>query len=161
MTDIACVIRPAVNEDIEAMVSLLKELFSIETDYVIDRDRQQGGLELLLAQPDSIVLVAEYNHSVIGMCSVQTVISTAEGGPAGLLEDMIVCRGFRRMGAGEMLLAAAEKWAGGHGLSRLQLLTDCRNESALSFYTSQGWQKTKMVCLQKILFQSTIDSFSK
>jgi GNAT superfamily N-acetyltransferase len=50
-----------------------------------------------------------------------------------------------------MLLAAAENWAGEHGLNRIQLLTDCRNESALSFYTSQGWQKTNMVCLQKYI----------
>jgi ribosomal protein S18 acetylase RimI-like enzyme len=80
------------------------------------------------------------------------------GGPAGLLEDMVVSSGFRRMGIGEMLLAAAEKWAGEHGLSRLQLLADCRNESALSFYTSQGWQKTNMVCLKKI-FRSQLTAF--
>ncbi len=161
MTDIACVIRPAVNGDIEAMASLLEELFGIETDFSIDHDRQQAGLELLLNQPDSVALVAEYNTAIVGMCSVQTVVSTAVGGPAGLLEDMVVSSGFRRMGIGEMLLAAAEKWAVEHGLIRLQLLADCRNESALSFYTSQGWQKTNMVCLKKILFQSTIDSFSK
>ncbi len=133
MTDIVCVIRLAVHEDIEAMASLLKELFGIETDYTIDHERQQAGLELLLDQPDSIALVADYNDSIVGMCSVQTAISTAEGGPAGLLEDMVVRSGFRRMGTGEMLLAAAEKWAGEHGLSRLQLLPECRNESALGF----------------------------
>jgi ribosomal protein S18 acetylase RimI-like enzyme len=149
MPDTVCVIRTAVHADIEAMVSLLKELFGIETDFTVDRNRQQAGLKLLLDQPDSIALVAKYNNAIVGMCTVQTVISTAEGGPAGLLEDMIVRSGFRRMGTGEMLLAAAEKWAEEQGLSRLQLLTDCRNEAALSFYTSQGWQKTNMVCLQK------------
>ncbi len=151
MTDIACLIRPAIHEDIEAMVSLLKELFGIETDFAIDHDRQKSGLAILLDEPDSIALVAEYNDAIVGMCTVQTVISTAEGGPAGLLEDMIVHSGFRRMGVGEMLLAAAEKWAGEHGLSRFQLLTDCRNKSALLFYRSQGWQKTNMVCLHKFI----------
>lgn len=73
-------IRDAVADDIPAMVELLAQLFSIEQDFVPDAEKQGRGLALLLAQPGAHVLVAEREGRVVGMISVQTLISTAEGG---------------------------------------------------------------------------------
>ena len=86
---------------------------------------------------------------VLGMCTVQTLISTAEGGRVGLLEDLVVAADFRRQGIGAKLLAEAVKWAECQGLKRLQLLADKNNEAALSFYENQGWKSTQLVCLRK------------
>jgi ribosomal protein S18 acetylase RimI-like enzyme len=83
------------------------------------------------------------------MCTVQTLISTAEGGPVGLLEDLVVAADFRHQGMGAKLLAGAVNWAECRGFKRLQLLADKNNQAALRFYEKQGWESTQLVCLRK------------
>jgi len=145
-------IRPAVSADIEDMLVLLKELFALEEDFTFNEPLQRQGLALLLAvSQERCVMAAETKRQVIGMCSLQTVISTAEGGRAGIVEDVVVASSFRGLGVGRRLLAAMEEWARAHGLRRLQLLTDNRNRRALDFYKRQNWTKTSLVGLHKKL----------
>ncbi len=142
-------VRTATSADVEQMAELLKELFAIEADFVFDRDKQVRGLRQLLESGKDRVFVAESGGRAVGMCSVQTLISTAEGGPVGLLEDLIVTAAFRRQGIGEKLLAAAIDWAERQGFKRLQLLADKNNLPALKFYEKQAWRQTQLICLRK------------
>jgi ribosomal protein S18 acetylase RimI-like enzyme len=144
-------IRDAWIKDLDVLTGLLQELFIIETDFTPDVSRQKSGLKLLMKKPDAVILVAESGSDVVGMCTVQTVISTAEGGPAGLLEDLIVDRGFRRAGVGGALLKAAEEWAVQNDLTRLQLLTEKHNLPAVNFYLKEGWQPTDLFSFRKNL----------
>ncbi|QJD29025.1 GNAT family N-acetyltransferase [Methylococcus geothermalis] len=144
-------IRPAETRDIEAMAELLGALFSIEADFAFDRDRQRQGLALLIGSGADRVLVAESDGRVVGMCSVQTLISTAEGGRVGLVEDMVVAPEVRGKGIGRRLLGEIERWAADAGLTRLQLLADRTNEPALTFYDRLGWERTALVGLRKML----------
>lgn len=144
-------IRTARPSDIPQLVELLKALFTIEADFDFDADKQAYGLNLLLNSDKDCILVAELlnDNKVLGMCTVQTLISTAEGGPVGLLEDLVVAADFRHQGVGANLLAEAVGWADCHGLKRLQLLADKNNLPALKFYQKQGWESTQLVCLRK------------
>jgi ribosomal protein S18 acetylase RimI-like enzyme len=144
-------VRMAVASDIAHLVELLKELFAIETDFVFDWNKQACGLNLLLKSGQNCILVAESleDNKVLGMCTVQTLISTAEGAPVGMLEDLIVAADFRHQHIGAKLLAEAVAWAERQGLKRLQLLADKNNLAALSFYQKQGWQSTQLICLRK------------
>ena len=144
-------IRTALPSDIAQLVELLQELFAIETDFVFDPVKQTKGLNQLLNSDKDFILVAESSNvnKVVGMCTIQTLISTAEGGQVGLLEDLVVAAGFRHKGIGTKLLAEAVYWAERRGLKRLQLLADKNNLPALSFYTKQGWLSTELVCLRK------------
>ncbi|MDD5632890.1 MAG: GNAT family N-acetyltransferase, partial [Methylococcales bacterium] len=74
-------IRTAKPSDIPQLVELLKALFTIEADFNFDQDKQACGLELLLNSDKDCILVAELlgERRVLGMCTVQTLISTAEG----------------------------------------------------------------------------------
>lgn len=141
-------IRPARSRDIAAMLALLEILFTIETDFSFNRDRHAAGLRLLLASDSSLLLVAEQSGRVVGMCSGQTVISTAEGGPALLVEDLVVDEAARTRGIGSRLLEGLALWAAARGASRLQLLADRTNHRALSFYSRRGWQTTQLICLR-------------
>jgi ribosomal protein S18 acetylase RimI-like enzyme len=149
------IVRKAVASDLAQLVELLKELFAIETDFVFDRDKQTCGLTLLLNSEKDCILVAESlaENKVLGMCSVQTLISTAAGGPVGLLEDLIVTADFRHRHIGAKLLDEAVDWAERQGLKRLQLLADKNNPDALKFYQKRGWQPTQMICLRKSEFR--------
>ena len=119
-------VRRATSDDILAMCDLLCELFSIESDFSPDSQKQAAGLSLLLADRSglSTVLVAEKGDEIVGMCSVQTLISTAQGGPVGLLEDLIVRKDHRGNGIGTRLLSEIFRWCDTKNISRLQLLRD-------------------------------------
>ena len=129
---------------------LLEALFSIEADFLIDSDKQARGLALLITSHKDCVLIAELSgcHKIVGMCSIQTLISTAEGGVVGLLEDLIVAADYRQQGIATKLLDAAISWSKLQGLKRLQLLADKNNALALAFYQKQGWQPTQLICLR-------------
>jgi ribosomal protein S18 acetylase RimI-like enzyme len=144
-------IRAALPSDTTQLVALLQELFTIEKDFVFDPVKQTNGLGLLLKSDKDCILVAKSSNvnKVVGMCTIQTLISTAEGGQVGLLEDLVVAADFRHQGIGAKLLAEAVCWAERQGLKRLQLLADKNNLPALSFYAKQGWQSTELVCLRK------------
>jgi GNAT superfamily N-acetyltransferase len=145
-------IRLAEIRDIPVMIGLLAELFSIEADFHPDPDRQMAGLRSLLQTPAAKAWVAEKEGRVVGMITLQIVISTAEGGSAGLIEDLVVAQAWRGQGVGRELLAAAERWARQNGLRRLQLLADCDNRPALDFYRRMGWRSTRLVALRKTDF---------
>jgi GNAT superfamily N-acetyltransferase len=143
-------VRAARDADLPELVRLLGVLFSIEADFRPDVERQRRGLALMLAAPDARgVLVAERHGAVVGMVTIQLVVSTAEGGPAALVEDLVVDETERGHGTGRRLLAAAEAWSGARGATRLQLLADRENAPALRFYERLGWRPTQLVCWRR------------
>jgi GNAT superfamily N-acetyltransferase len=143
-------IRPATTADLDALVDLLVELFSIEADFSPDPVRQRRGLQLMLADPERRrVLVAEREGAVAGMVTGQLLVSTAEGGLSLLVEDMIVRRSERGRGLGRRLLDAIQEWAQQRGATRAQLLADAGNAPALGFYCREGWRRTQLVCLRR------------
>jgi GNAT superfamily N-acetyltransferase len=144
-------IRPALNEDINELLPLLKELFSIEIDFEFMEDRQRAGMKLLLESKNAVILVYEDNRKILGMVTLQVVISTAEGQPSLLVEDLVVKDGNRGRGIGGELLAAAGLWGEERGVSRMQLLADCQNTKGLDFYKKKGWFRTNLICLRKYL----------
>jgi ribosomal protein S18 acetylase RimI-like enzyme len=149
MSDAQVNIRPAVYSDLEALTSFLEILFSIEEDFFFNKTLQRQGLELMLTNDRCCVLVADVNGQAVGMCSGQLTISTAEGGPALLVEDMVVLGEYRRQGVGQRLMAKVAEWGKTKGVSRLQLLADRNNTPALEFYKRLGWQTTELICLRK------------
>lgn len=148
---VSLIIRSARSEDIPALCDLLRDLFSIEADFSPDRGKQTGALRQLINADGarSAVFVAELAGRVVGMCSVQTVISTAEGGPAALLEDLAVHQDLRGQGIGTRLLSAVHAWCDLRGITRMQLLADSDNHPALGFYDRRGWQPTSLVALRR------------
>ena len=144
------VIRRAEPRDLEDLTGLLQEFFAIEADFTPDPGRQRRGLSLLLEDSATrCVVVAEAGGRVVGMGTVRTLLSTAEGGRVGLVEDVIVEPSHRGRGIGRRILEAIAEWAAARGLSRLQLLADRNNAPALAFYDKIGWRRTQLVCLRK------------
>jgi len=144
-------VRKARQEDLEQLVGLLRLLFAIEEDFSFDAAKQQQGLALLLHNVRGCVLAAETAGRVIGMCTGQLVISTAEGGPAVLVEDVVVDPRHRGRGIGRALMNGLVDWAGEQGATRLQLLADKNNPPALAFYDRLGWRPTALICLRQHL----------
>lgn len=145
----AVIIRTAVPSDVDRMAALLAQLFSVEADFDIDTRAQAQGLSMLLFDERAKVLVAEGGGEVVGMCTGQLVISTAEGGPSVLVEDVVVDATWRGRGLGGRLMRKMGEWAMRRGATRMQLLADCDNVPALAFYDRLGWERTQLVCLRR------------
>ncbi|NDV23373.1 GNAT family N-acetyltransferase [Desulfovibrio sp. JC022] len=142
-------IRNANSADLVPMTDLLKSLFSVEKDFSVDGSRQLNGLKMLLGNPRARILVAEEHGEVVGMCTGQIVISTAEGGPSILVEDVVVRSDRQGAGIGSQLMEAILGFAEEQRATRLQLLADCDNTPALKFYQKIGWSNTSLICLRK------------
>lgn len=142
------VIRPALAADLESLVELLRALFAIEDDFFFDETRQRRGLRMLLDNSRACLLVAEKRGEVVGMCSGQLLVSTAEGGLSLLVEDVVVSEQWRGRGVGRLLMEAIREWAVQRKATRLQLLADRNNTPALDFYRHLGWQNTELICLR-------------
>jgi len=146
----SAVIRKAEPSDINQMTKLLKELFSLEEDFTFNEAAQRQGLFMLLDDHEKCcIMIAESEKQVIGMCSAQLLLSTAEGGTAALIEDMVVAKTYQGEGIGKKLLLSMEKWAYKKKAKRIQLLADKNSINALEFYKKQKWAGTQLICLRK------------
>jgi ribosomal protein S18 acetylase RimI-like enzyme len=131
--------------DLPQLVELLGILFAEEAEFMPDPQKQARGLRLILEDPASgWTCVAREGARVLGMVSVLRTVSTAEGGPAGLLEDLVVRPECRGRGIGSRLLAYAIEQARADGLLRLTLLTDAANERAQRLYERAGFRLSGM-----------------
>jgi ribosomal protein S18 acetylase RimI-like enzyme len=133
-------------QDIPALIKLLAILFGIEADFQADVAKQTRGLTLLINAPENGVIKVAKNQvgQVIGMVSVQLVISTAQGSTSAWVEDMVIEEACRDKGVGKALLEAALIWAKGKGATRAQLLVDTENTAALGYYAHLGWEITQL-----------------
>ena len=137
-------IGAASEADIEQAARLLAVLFAIESDFSIDFTKQFAGLSLLFHEPHADILVAKYGDEVVGMVTMQRLVSSAEGGYVGQLEDLVVKEEFRKMGLGSRLLNRIRALACEKGYKRIALGADIANENALAFYTRRGFRRTKL-----------------
>lgn len=139
-------------EELPAMANLLGQLFALESDFTPDPQRQLAGLQLIHAQPAHGRLFAlRIDGRVAGMANLLITISTAEGAPVGLLEDLIVAPGRRRQGLGSRLLEHVSAWAAAQGIRRLTLLADADNAPALDFYARHGFAASAMCVRRRFL----------
>lgn len=138
--------------DLDAMADLLTELFTQEQDFQPDRDKQRRGLRLILENPAmGRLFTLRVGGKVAGMANVLTTISTAEGAPVALLEDVIVSADYRGRGLGRRLLEHVIAWAAAAGMGRITLLTDADNYRAQATYGRLGFVLSAMRVMRRKL----------
>jgi GNAT superfamily N-acetyltransferase len=95
----------ATADDLPQLADLLAELFTLESDFHPERDKQLRGLRLILDEPAlGRLFVLRFDGKVAGMANALITVSTAEGGRVLLLEDVIVSREHRGGGLGRRLV---------------------------------------------------------
>lgn len=144
-------IRQANSDDIAHLTALLRILFSFEKDFTFNEAKQRRGLQHMIDNEHGCIFVAEHAGNIIGMCTGQLTVSTAEGGPALLVEDVVVAEEWRSHGVGRRLMDELTRWAYKSGATRMQLLADKSNTGALGFYADTGWKSTQLICLRKLI----------
>jgi GNAT superfamily N-acetyltransferase len=130
--------------DIDDLVSLLSDLFTIEKDFSPDLSKQRKGLELIIKNHNTATVQVAKNTAgkVIGMVTAQLVISTAQGAASAWIE--VVNSPYRGHGIGKKLLQRTLDWAKENGATRAQLLVDIDNKEALGYYEHLQWEPTQL-----------------
>ena len=142
----------AQEDDLPQLADLLAELFTLESDFRPERDRQLRALRLILDEPASgRLFVLRVDGKVAGMANALVTVSTAEGGRVLLLEDVIVRSEHRGGGLGRRLVEHVLAWARAKGMTRVTLLADRDNHAALDFYRKLGFEHSNMRVLRKPL----------
>lgn len=145
-------IEPATLDDLPVLADLLHELFTLESDFVPDRDKQVRGLKLILEDPSrGRIFVLRNDHSIIGMVNLLITISTAEGGFVLLLEDLVIHADHRGQGLGSALLDHAVNFAREKKFLRITLLTDREDPGPIEFYKNRGFAISNMQPLRMVL----------
>lgn len=148
-------ISPAEHSDLDQMTGLLAELFTLESDFHPDREKQLRGLRLILDNPAlGRLFVLRDQGRVAGMTNVLITVSTSEGCRVAVLEDVIVRNEYRCKGLGRRLIEHILAWARMEGMARVTLLADRDNKAALDFYRKLGFEHSHMVVLRRRFISS-------
>ena len=136
-------IRPATRQDEEAALYLLEQLFEppggVPPDYT--RERSSAAFRWAVEQPNADILLAFDGDMAVGLASVYADIQSLGFGPKCWLQDMVVDKERRSEGVGELLMAAAESWARGRGLTHIELSSNRGRVEAHRFYEKQGFAR--------------------
>ena len=142
----------ATADELPHLAELLAELFTLESDFQPDSEKQLRGLRSILDDPArGRLFVLRIGGKVAGMANALITVSTAEGGRVLLLEDVIVRREHRGDGLGRLLVQHVLDWAREQGMTRVTLLADMDNRDALDFYRKLGFGHSHMTVLRKKL----------
>jgi RimJ/RimL family protein N-acetyltransferase len=96
-------------------------------------------LRAIRRHPDAAVLVAELDGELVGRLSLARDPHPASRHVADL--GLMVSSRHRRRGIGRALLAAAETWARGAGVTKLELHVFPHNEPARALYGACGFEQ--------------------
>ena len=131
--------------ELPQLVALLTILFSEESEFAPDYEKQTRALEKILSDESvGTIYVARDEGQVVAMASLLYTVSTAEGGTAALFEDLVVQPTHRGQGIATALAGFAIAEARSRGVLRLTLLTDMQNERAQELYRRLGFIDSSM-----------------
>jgi len=134
----------ATRDDIPSLINLLQLLFDIEKDFIFDEKRHEDGLNLLIKNRNSEIIIVKFENEIIGMISLQKIISTVMGTKVGLIEDFVIKDEYRDLGVGTCLFEYIKDYAKKNSLTRLQLVCDEDNLTAKEFYTNKKFKKSNL-----------------
>jgi GNAT superfamily N-acetyltransferase len=145
-------LRPAVPGDQEALgrygAALMRQHHASDPERFILTASPEAGygrfLVSQLADPESLVLVAERAGAVVGYvyASLEPVSWRDLRGPCGFVHDVYVDAAARHTGVGRGLVQAAIEWSRSHGRSQVVLWSKARNGDAQRLFTALGFRST-------------------
>jgi GNAT superfamily N-acetyltransferase len=133
-------IREAEAGEEERILAMYEWLFAPPGSKPPQWDLEQARLRLTeaIVSPESSVLVADDDGSLVGLCTAYLELSSVRFGRRCWVEDLAVDPERRSEGIGAALLDAAKDWARGAGASHLELDSGVDRTEAHRFYEREG-----------------------
>ena len=138
-------IRAAEPADAAALVALATAVGSEPQGWLLADSHwrsvadERRYVRALRRHPDGALMVADDAGTVVGRLSLVRDPHPSSAHVADL--GLMVAASHRRRGIGRALLAAAEKWARGSGVSKLELHVFPHNEAAIALYEGFGYER--------------------
>ena len=108
---------------------------------------------------DGVVLVAVDAAGIAGVISVRPSTHFT-GERDGYIGELVVADRASRRGVGRELIAAADAWAGEHGLRNLTLHTGAFNTGARGFYADLGFAEEEVRLTRAVPDSPTVSQTS-
>lgn len=133
------------HDDLPKLTELLGLLLAQEADFAPDPEKQRRALHEILSDASlGRIYVVREGAKIIAMACLLYTVSTAEGGKAAWLEDVVVRPERRGRGVGRTLLEHVAAKARAEGVLRITLLTDADNKRAHALYEGLGFRFSAM-----------------
>jgi ribosomal protein S18 acetylase RimI-like enzyme len=143
--DAPIAIHLATEKDVPRLADLLGLLLAQEAEFAPDQGKQRRALRAVVSDASiGRIYVVRDGTDLVAMVSLLYTVSSAEGGKAAWLEDLIVRPDRRGRGIGRTLLKHVAAQARADGVLRVTLLTDPDNERAHALYRSVGFEFSAM-----------------
>lgn len=129
-------VTPARPADVPALAELLAEMgrfYGEATAGPLERARQVSDA-LFASPPAAHALLAWDGTELAGMAAYSFLWPAAGLTRSLYLKELYIGEGYRRRGAGRLLMQALFEVAGQHGCSRVEWTTDSGNAGAQAFY---------------------------
>jgi GNAT superfamily N-acetyltransferase len=136
------IVRKANCKDAEGIIGVL-------TSTSLDEEEWSGKgtfvNENLKGLDEGIVLVAEFNSSIIGFLGCIVYPSFWESQKQGLLTDFFVRSEYQGKGVGSKLLEALVRWAEAQNIAELHVSTGWKNAKARKLYGTYGFSEEQLL----------------
>jgi RimJ/RimL family protein N-acetyltransferase len=138
-------VREATSGDAAALVALAEAVGAEPEGWLVSDGgwRSVGDerryLRAIRRSKHATVLVAELNGEIAGRLSIARDPHPASRHVADL--GLMVAQGYRRRGVGRVLMLAAEVWARGAGVVKIELHVFPHNEGAIGLYEELGYRR--------------------
>ncbi len=145
-------IEPATVEDLSILTTFISDLMEEQPDFVSDEAAHAKGIQLILESPSKgRIFVLRDDEDILGMVNILFTITTALGGCAALMEDVIIHPQYRRQGLGSLMLDYAVAFAEEKDFKRITLLADAQDEKSQSFFQNKGFDFSGLIPMKRIL----------
>jgi GNAT superfamily N-acetyltransferase len=144
-------VRPAVPEDLSAVMGFIRDLATYERlAHECVATEAQIGAALFGSPPRAHALIAEVAARPAGLALWFYTFSTFTGRQSVYLEDLFVSPAFRRRGVAWCLLRALARRAVAEGCARIEWAVLDWNEAALHFYRHLGARPREAWTVQRL-----------
>jgi GNAT superfamily N-acetyltransferase len=133
-------IRQAVSSDINAIIKLLEELGRPKDASKSDKIEFTRLVHKYMHGKNTMILVAEDNHDIIGMASLVFVSRLNQTRQELWIPDMIVSKDYQNNGVGRALAKKFTKIAKKNNCFRIRLESGNSRKHAHVFYKRNGFE---------------------
>lgn len=147
-TEFPLAVRPATEEDLEALVALMRELAeyhaALHPAFEPHEEWEEVWREYIQSQlegEEQIVLVAEWEGKPVGFANASIIVRPAfKEGRRGSIHNLVVSEPFRRRGIGRLLTEALYEWFRERSVRLVELEVAVQNTLGRRFWEELGFE---------------------
>ena len=142
MSDPSFIIRPAVKDDLPALLALYQQF--VPEDPILPSDIAETRFAEILAQPGMTLFCGFVGNHLVSTCTLVIIPNlTRNASPYAFIENVVTDNAFRRQGFGQQMIERAVRHGFEKGCYKIMLLATSHDSGILRFYEDCGFQQSK------------------